>query len=245
MVTESGQLRLPSTWGPCRVKSSVRLVALDRRRDPQADVALLAPRVVLEHVLGLVGAVGKLGERGPGAALRVVEDLRHPGAQQVDAVALGELEQAPLADQVGGSLGAQVGKPLARVAHLARPGAPARSSSARVGGITTPSSSSRVEPAGIPAGVGPPTSAWWARLAAKPSSSPAGEDRRDQGDVGQVGAAPVGVVEDPEVARALLLARAPRRPRRASSRGGPGCARPASPARRRRRRARSSSRGAP
>ena len=38
------------------------------------------------------------------------------------------------------------------------------------GGITTPSSSSRRESAGIEAGVGPPTSAWCARLAANPAS---------------------------------------------------------------------------
>src|SRR5215216_4884434 len=46
------------------------------------------------------------------------------------------------------------------------------SSSSLRGGITTPSSSSVVESAGIEPGVGPPTSAWWARLAAKPSRSP-------------------------------------------------------------------------
>ena len=56
----------------------------------------------------------------------------------------------------------------------------------------------------MPPGVGPPTSAWWARLAAKPSSRPSAKQGRDQGDVGQVGAAAVGVVEDPEVARPLL-----------------------------------------
>ena len=75
-------------------------------------------------------------------------------------------------------------------------------------------------------------SAWWARLAAKPSSVAVGEERRDQGDVGQVGAAAVGVVEDPERPRAAARGRAPPRPRRASSRGGRGCAPPASPARR-------------
>ena len=41
-----------------------------------------------------------------------------------------------------------------------------------VGGMTTPSSSSVVESAGIDPGTLPPTSAWWARLAAKPIRSP-------------------------------------------------------------------------
>ena len=43
---------------------------------------------------------------------------------------------------------------------------------AGIGGITTPSSARRAEEAGIPAAVGPPTSAWWARQAAKPSRTP-------------------------------------------------------------------------
>ena len=43
---------------------------------------------------------------------------------------------------------------------------------ARVGGITSPSWSSWVELAGMPPGVGPPTSAWWARLAANPLKVP-------------------------------------------------------------------------
>jgi hypothetical protein len=47
----------------------------------------------------------------------------------------------------------------------------AASSSTR-GAMTTPSSSSVVESDGIEPGTRPPTSAWWARAAAKPSSSP-------------------------------------------------------------------------
>ena len=87
-------------------------------------------------------------------------------------MALGQLAEPALADQVGGALGAQVGEPLRGVPHPAGEARSRSPSSARVGGITTPSSSSRVESAGIPPGVGPPTSAWWARLAANPSSSP-------------------------------------------------------------------------
>ena len=50
-------------------------------------------------------------------------------------------------------------------------------------------------------GVLPPTSAWWARLAANPMWRVAGEERRDERDVGQVRPAAVGVVQDPGVAR--------------------------------------------
>ncbi len=44
------------------------------------------------------------------------------------------------------------------------------SASSRVGGMTTPSSSSVRESAGIEPGSRPPTSAWWARVTAKPTS---------------------------------------------------------------------------
>ena len=81
------------------------------------------------------------------------------------------------------------------------------SSSSGRGEITTPSSASVRLSAGIDPGTRPPTSAWWARLAAKPSSSPsAREHGRDDGDVGQVGAARERVVEDPGDARRVALA---------------------------------------
>ena len=132
LVTESGQLRLPSTWASVPEKSSVRRVAGDRRLDPQARRRAARPLgVVLEHVLGRVGAVGELGERGAGAALGVGEDLRHPGAQQVEAVALGELGQARLADPVRRLLGAQVGEALARERASARRARASPSSVAR------------------------------------------------------------------------------------------------------------------
>ena len=49
-------------------------------------------------------------------------------------------------------------------------------------------------------------SAWWARLAANAEQLAVQEYRGDQGHVGQVGAAPVGVVEDPGDPGPLLLA---------------------------------------
>ena len=60
----------------------------------------------------------------------------------------------------------------------------------------------------------------------------AGEQRRDHGDVGQVGAAAVGIVEDPGAVGLVRARRARRRPPPASPRGARGCARPASPSRR-------------
>ncbi len=96
-----------------------------------------------------------------------------PARRRVGAVALGELGEAQLADPVGGLLGAQVGEALARVAHLGGEALERR----RVGPGRRDHDALFVEAscekAGIPPGVGPPTSAWWARLAAKPSSSPA------------------------------------------------------------------------
>ena len=60
-------------------------------------------------------------------------------------------------------------------------------------------------PASSP-GVGPPTSAWWARLAAKPSSSPSSNTGVIDGDVGQVGAAGERVVEHPRRPGGVVLA---------------------------------------
>ena len=61
--------------------------------------------------------------------------------------------------------------------------------------MTTPSSASERESAGMLPGSRPPTSAWCARVTAKPSVG-----ARDERDVGQVGAAGVGVVEDEDLA---------------------------------------------
>ena len=70
---------------------------------------------------------------------------------------------------------ARAGRPGAGSGFASRPASSSSPSSGR-GEITTPSCSRVVESAGMPPGVGPPTSAWWARLAAKPSSC--GDRRR-------------------------------------------------------------------
>jgi hypothetical protein len=82
-------------------------------------------------------------------------------------VPAGELGKPFPPDPVRRPLGAEVGKPLLGESH------PRRDLAAGVGGITRPSSSSAVEEDGIPPGVGPPTSAWWARQAANPMRTPA------------------------------------------------------------------------
>ena len=65
LVTASGQLRLPSTCVGAAGEVEPQRVAGDRRRHPQLDVGV-AVRPALEHVGGLVVAVGELGDRAPG-----------------------------------------------------------------------------------------------------------------------------------------------------------------------------------
>ena len=148
-------------------------LAVEGGGDPQRDVVLAAVGgVVLEEVLGPIGAVGERGEGGAGAALGVGEDLGHPLAQAGGPVALGELRQPQPPDPVGGLLGAQVGEALARVAHPGDEAVERRGG--RAGGRDH--HALLIEAAGEGGhrtGVGPPTSAWWARAAAKPKSSPA------------------------------------------------------------------------
>ena len=182
---------------------------LDCRRDPQANVAGLAARVVLQHVLGGVRSVRKAGERGARAALRVVEDLRHPGAQDADPVLAGELEQAPLAGEVGGPLGAEVGEPLHRVAHLVRQPRELLVRGAGRGdhhalvlqalGVGRHARRGRATHVGVMGAAGGEPEQLASLLAAG-----RGEDRRDQGDVREVGPSSVGIVEDPQVAGVLL-----------------------------------------
>ena len=74
----------------------------------------------------------------------------------------------------------------------------------------TPSSSMVRENGGIEPGCTPPTSAWWPRAATKKAGSALAVDehRHDHGDVRQVGAAGVGVVERERLAgRELRVAR--------------------------------------
>ena len=172
------------------------------------------------------------------AALGVVEHLRHralPAAPRPWRSA-SSLE-APCGEPVGGQLGAQVGLALAR----ARACAPIRSPSSR-----SSSSPAAREPGRRDHDALLVEARRAGRHAARDLAADVGvvgagggeagrAGRRGRGarrrDVGQVRAAPVGVVQDPDVAGLRAPRRAPPRPRRASRRGAPGCARPASPSR--------------
>ena len=222
-VTASGQLRLPSCWSAEPVKSSVSsspsTVAFRRSsRSPSAR---------LEHVARLARAVLELGEAGAHAALGVVDRLRHRLAQAVGAEPLAQLEQPLGAGAVGGELGAQVGAALGGLAHLRRRARSIASSSSRRGAITTPSSSSVVRVGGHRARRRAADVGVVGAAGGEAEQLAAVEHRRDDRDVGQVGAAGERVVEHPRRAVARGPRPRPRRPRRASRRGAPGCARPA------------------
>ena len=159
------------------------------------------PGARLEHVGGCADAVREGCDAGAGAPLGVVEDLGERGAQGAVARTRVELEQAPLAGAAGGELGAQVGAPLGRRPHLRRElGDHALVEHARLDHDTLLAqraavrrhrpgdASADVRVVGARGGEGE-------QLAVR-------EHGRDHGDVGQVGAAAVGVVEDVGARRA-------------------------------------------
>ncbi len=114
-----------------------------------------------------------------------------------------ELEQTVLAGQVGGPLGAEVGEALLGIAHLA--GETSELAIVSPGGRDH--DPLLVEPGGAdrhPRGGGAPHIGVVRPAGREAEQLAGGEDRGDQGDVGQVGAALEGVVEDPHIARGLL-----------------------------------------
>ena len=172
-VTDSGQLRLPSTCvvGPGEVEPQ----RSRRRSSPSTrsgQVALGPSARPRARRSPRRSPSGQLAERRARAPLGVVEDLRHParaGRRRRGARPARAGARSPT--QVRGPLRAQVGEPLARVAHPLRELLELLVVDARRRDHHALLLEACVESAGIPAGVGPPTSAWWARLAAKPSSS--------------------------------------------------------------------------
>ena len=202
-MTASGQLRLPSCWSAVPVKSSVSASAGDGARAARSAGRPRAPRARPRRVRS---PSAEVGEAGAGAPLGVVEDLgeRRRAASSAPTRSCSSVEPAaprPARPPAGraGRRGAGRGGASARLSSAIA------SSSRTRGSITTPSSASVRLSAGIEPGVGPPTSAWWARLAANAISAVAGEHRGDHGDVGQVGAAAVRVVEDPRALRGVVL----------------------------------------
>ena len=91
---------------------------IDHLREVLGDEAYEALASTGASMTNAAMTVGEGGEGGPGAALGVGEDLLHPGAEAVEAVAPGELGQAFGADPVRRPLGAKVGEPLLGAAHL-------------------------------------------------------------------------------------------------------------------------------
>jgi len=168
------------------------LVAPDRRGQAQLEIALAR----LEQVGRLPRAVLERGKAGARAPLGVVEDGVGRRAQRPGADPARELAQAARPGAVGGELGPQVGAALGGLAHA--PGQlvdrrvvqrPRRDDHAlllegrRVGGH---------RPGRPPAHVGV------VRPAGGEAEQPlAREDRRDHGDVGQVGPACERVIEHP------------------------------------------------
>ncbi len=176
-------------------------LAVDHGAQAQHEVALRR----LEHVLAVQLAVGQRREAGARAPLGVVEH----GVGRLAAGArlptrLGELGQALRAGAVGGELGAQVGPALLRLAHARDElverrlvERPRRDHDAL---LLQRAAVGRHRPGHARPDVGVVRAAGGEaeqRLARR-------EHRRDDRDVGQVGAAGERVVEDPRDARGVF-----------------------------------------
>ena len=143
-----------------------------------------SPSARLEHVLAVARAVAaaRPGRRGCAArSSRAPRRSPRAGARRRAA----PRARRGAARRRGWRRAARAGRRGARgLAHRSHDLLRSPPSSSGRGEITTPSSSSVRLSAGIEPGTRPPTSAWWARLAAKPISSPAAREHgRDDGDV--------------------------------------------------------------
>jgi hypothetical protein len=139
-------------------------VAVDRGAQAQLEVALAGLEDVGRRPLAV--AQGARRRRASGAR-RSRGRRRWPADAAAEAGV--ELAQAPAAGAVRGELARRSARRCAGWRICATSSSIA-SSSRRRGAITTPSSASVVESAGIEPGVGPPTSAWCARLRRSPGA---------------------------------------------------------------------------
>ena len=217
-VTASGQLRLPSCWPALPVKSSVELVAGDRRGAGAARGRRRAPRARRSPSRVAVRQRGQARARAP---LGVVE---HGGGRLAQRRGARCARRARRGAATPMRLAASCARRSARRSAgwriCAASSSIAASSSTR-GAITTPSSSSvrrvgghRARDAAADVGV----------VRARARRSRAARRRAKTGvidrDVGQVRAAAVGVVEHPRDARS----RGPRRATAATAAGiAPRC----------------------
>ena len=164
-MTESGQLRLPSCCGAVPSKSNAISSPAMRDGGAQDEIALGASSTSV----AFEAAVRQARERRPHDALRVGVQLVHRGDDPVAPSPLAELADAPLGEPVRGQLGAEVAAALLGVSHLrdevgedvvVEPGR--RDHDSLVG--------ERARARGHAPGLAPPTSAWCARVTAKPTS---------------------------------------------------------------------------
>ena len=143
-----------------------------------AAAARRSPSARLEHVARRAHAVVELGDARARAPLGVVERLLEPGAEAVQPEALDQRLHA-LARRRGRRPAGRAGRPRAGAGCASgRPARAALSSSSR-GGRRSPRPRRRAS-ASRPAccrARAAPTSAWWARLAAKPDQLAAVEER--------------------------------------------------------------------
>ena len=105
----------PLRVGAGRVEASALLVDLDPHLQPDG---LVGVAVRVDEALGLVDAVRERGELGPGAPLRVLEQLLHRREDRVAPVAVDQRRDASHAGGVRGDLGAEVARRLVLRADL-------------------------------------------------------------------------------------------------------------------------------
>ena len=199
-MTASGQLRLPSCCGAVPAKSISISSPRDRDGGADRELALGPARARPRPRSGRRGSAAIAGAHDAAPSRRRARPSRRRRARGRGARRARRCAARPAGARRAGRGGRRGARPDCASARRARS---STSSSSRVGGMTTPSSASVRESAGMLPGSLPPTSAWWARVTAKPSVG-----ARDERDVGEVRAAGEGVVEDRRRRRGRGRARA-------------------------------------
>ncbi len=186
----SGQLTFPARCSAVPVKSTR---TLSPAISTVARMVMSAGSIPSPSITSaaLPRPSGRAAMRGPHPPLGVAVELVHPAREAQPAVALGELAQPPGAELLACALGAQVGQPLLGPAHVGDQHAQQvvgqphrRDHDALLDQLARPDRhAGRHHPADV--GV----------VGARHHEAEV-VDPRDERDVGQVGAAGVGVVDD-------------------------------------------------